>query len=213
MPLIYTVEDDSSIREIQQYALQNSGFEVQGFSCGRELYQALETKIPSLILLDIMLPGEDGLEILLGLRQNSATAHVPIIMVTAKSTELDKVKGLDLGADDYMTKPFGIMELISRVKALLRRTENLAEPALLTNGPIAMDTEKRSVTVGGKACELTFKEFELLRMLLINQGIVLSRDKIMDQIWGFDYEGESRTVDMHIKTCLLYISQTPRHSR
>lgn len=182
MPLIYTVEDDSSIREIQQYALQNSGFEVQGFSCGRELCQALETKIPSLILLDIMLPGEDGLEILLGLRQNSATAHIPIIMVTAKSTELDKVKGLDLGADDYMTKPFGIMELISRVKALLRRTENLAEPALLTNGPIAMDTEKRSVTVGGKACELTFKEFELLRMLLINQGIVLSRDKIMDQI-------------------------------
>lgn len=200
MPLIYTVEDDSSIREIQQYALQNSGFDVQGFSCGRELRQALETKIPSLILLDIMLPGEDGLKILLGLRQDSATAHIPIIMVTAKSTELDKVKGLDLGADDYMTKPFGIMELISRVKALLRRTENLAEPSVLTNGPIAMDTEKRSVTVGGKPCELTFKEFELLRMLLINQGIVLSRDKIMEQIWGFDYEGESRTVDMHIKT-------------
>lgn len=200
MPLIYTVEDDSSIREIQQYALQNSGFDVQGFSCGRELRQALEMKIPSLILLDIMLPGEDGLEILLSLRQSSATAHIPIIMVTAKSTELDKVKGLDLGADDYMTKPFGIMELISRVKALLRRTENLAEPVLLTNGAIAMDTEKRSVTVGGKACELTFKEFELLRMLLTNQGIVLSRDKIMEQIWGFDYEGESRTVDMHIKT-------------
>lgn len=200
MPLIYTVEDDSSIREIQQYALQNSGFDVQGFSCGRELRQALETKIPSLILLDIMLPGEDGLKILLGLRQDSATAHIPIIMVTAKSTELDKVKGLDLGADDYMTKPFGIMELISRVKALLRRTENLAEPSVLTNGPIAMDTEKRSVTVGGKPCELTFKEFELLRMLLINQGIVLSRDIIMEQIWGFDYEGESRTVDMHIKT-------------
>ena len=200
MPLIYTVEDDSSIREIQQYALQNSGFDVQGFSCGQELRQALERKIPSLILLDIMLPGEDGLKILLSLRQNSATAHIPIIMVTAKSTELDKVKGLDLGADDYMTKPFGIMELISRVKALLRRTENLAEPETLTNGPIAMDTEKRSVTVGGKSCELTFKEFELLRMLLINQGIVLSRDKIMEQIWGFDYEGESRTVDMHIKT-------------
>lgn len=200
MPLIYTVEDDSSIREIQQYALQNSGFDVQGFSCGRELRQALETKIPSLILLDIMLPDEDGLEILLSLRQNSATAHIPIIMVTAKSTELDKVKGLDLGADDYMTKPFGIMELISRVKALLRRTENLAEPVTLTNGAIVLDTEKRSVTVGGKACELTFKEFELLRMLLTNQGIVLSRDKIMEQIWGFDYEGESRTVDMHIKT-------------
>ncbi len=200
MPLIYTVEDDSSIREIQQYALRNSGFDVQGFSCGRELRQALETKIPSLILLDIMLPGEDGLKILLSLRQNAATAHIPIIMVTAKSTELDKVKGLDLGADDYMAKPFGIMELISRVKALLRRTENLSEPALLANGPIAMDTEKRSVTVSGQPCELTFKEFELLRMLLINQGIVLSRDRIMEQIWGYDYEGESRTVDMHIKT-------------
>ncbi len=200
MPLIYIVEDDENIREIQRYALKNSGFDVEEFSCGRELYKALEENIPSLILLDIMLPGEDGLEILSKLRKNNAVSRIPIIMVTAKSSELDKVKGLDLGADDYMTKPFGIMELISRVKALLRRTAGMAETPVLTNGVIEVDTEKRIVTVNGAVCELTFKEFELLKMLLINQGIVLSRNKIMDQVWGFDYEGESRTVDMHIKT-------------
>ncbi|MCI8494423.1 MAG: response regulator transcription factor [Lachnospiraceae bacterium] len=200
MPFIYIVEDDVNIREIQRYALRNSGFEVQEFGCGRELYQAIRQRAPSLILLDIMLPGEDGLEILKNLRSDRATAKVPVIMLTAKSTELDKVKGLDLGADDYMTKPFGVMELISRVKALLRRTEGLTESAILTNGEIAVDTEKRKVTVSGSPCELTFKEFELLKMLILNSGIVLSRDKIMDQVWGFDYEGESRTVDMHIKT-------------
>ena len=200
MPLVYIVEDDRNIREIQHYALKNSGFDVQGFECGKELYQALEKKIPNLILLDIMLPEEDGLEILARLRNQSATARIPIIMVTAKSTELDKVKGLDSGADDYMTKPFGIMELISRVKALLRRIQSLEEASLLTSGCIEVDTEKRTITVDKEPCELTFKEFELLRMLLFNQGIVLSREKIMEQIWGFDYEGESRTVDMHIKT-------------
>lgn len=200
MPLIYIVEDDENIREIQRYALKNSGFDVGEFSCGRDLYKALEENIPSLILLDIMLPGEDGLEILSKLRRSNAASRIPIIMVTAKSSELDKVKGLDLGADDYMTKPFGIMELISRVKALLRRTVGMAETPVLTNGVIEVDTEKRIVTVNGAVCELTFKEFELLKMLLINQGIVLSRNKIMDQVWGFDYEGESRTVDMHIKT-------------
>jgi len=200
VPLIFIVEDDVNIREIQHYALKNSGFDVQEFECGKELYQAVTTKIPSLILLDIMLPHEDGLDILKELRQNRSTAKIPIIMVTAKSTELDKVKGLDLGADDYMTKPFGIMELISRVKALLRRTEHLTETSVLKNGDIIVDAEKRNVTVAGKICELTFKEFELLKMLLQNCGIVLSRDKIMEQVWGFDYEGESRTVDMHIKT-------------
>lgn len=200
MPLIYIVEDDENIREIQRYALKNSGFDVQEFSCGKELCRALEETLPSLILLDIMLPEEDGLDILLKLRKNNATSRIPIIMVTAKSSELDKVKGLDLGADDYMTKPFGIMELISRVKALLRRTKDMVETPVLTSGSIEVDTEKRIVTVNGVVCELTFKEFELLKMLLINQGIVLSRNKIMDQVWGFDYEGESRTVDMHIKT-------------
>lgn len=200
MSLIYIVEDDVNIREIERYALKNSGFDVQEFECGRELYKAIEKKVPSLILLDIMLPNEDGLDILAELRNTKSTRKVPIIMVTAKSTELDKVKGLDLGADDYMTKPFGVMELISRVKALLRRTEDIEEASVITNGDIVVDTDKRSVTVAGKQCELTFKEFELLKMLLLNRGIVLTRDKIMDQVWGFEYEGESRTVDMHIKT-------------
>ncbi len=200
MSLIYIVEDDVNIREIERYALKNSGFETQELECGRDLYKALEKKTPSLILLDIMLPGEDGLEILTTLRNNKATRRVPVIMVTAKTTELDKVKGLDLGADDYITKPFGVMELISRVKALLRRTEEQAESTVLAHDAIVMDTDKRSVTVEGEPCELTYKEFELLKMLLLNRGIVLTRDKIMDQVWGFEYGGESRTVDMHIKT-------------
>ncbi|MEG0961435.1 MAG: response regulator transcription factor [Lachnospiraceae bacterium] len=200
MALIYIVEDDVNIREIERYALKNSGFEAVECECGKELYRAVEKKVPNLILLDIMLPNEDGLDILAQLRRNKATKKVPIIMVTAKSTELDKVKGLDLGADDYMTKPFGVMELISRVKALLRRTQDLEEASVIADGEIVLDTDKRSVTVAGKLCELTYKEFELLKILLLNKGIVLSRDKIMDQVWGFEYEGESRTVDMHIKT-------------
>lgn len=200
MPLIYIVEDDVNIREIERYALKNSGFETMEFECGRDMYKALEKKTPSLFLLDIMLPNEDGLDILTTLRKNKATRKVPIIMVTARSTELDKVKGLDLGADDYMTKPFGVMEMISRVRALLRRTEEAQEETVLIHGRIVMDTDKRSVLVDGVACELTYKEFELLKMLILNRGIVLSRDKIMDHVWGFEYEGESRTVDMHIKT-------------
>ena len=200
MPLIYIIEDDVNIREIQRYALKNSGFEVQEFDCSKDLGQAIEQKLPDLILLDIMLPQEDGLQILSKLRSSRATKDIPIIMVTAKSSELDKVKGLDLGADDYMTKPFGVMELISRVRALLRRTQTLSEPSMLSCQALVVDTKKRRVTADGKPCELTYKEFELLKTLILNQGIVLSRDKIMDKVWGFDYEGESRTVDMLIKT-------------
>lgn len=200
MPLIGIVEDDVNIREIQRYALKNSGFEVAEFQCSKELYQGMKQRIPDLILLDIMLPNEDGLDILTALRRDPSTRNIPIIMVTAKTTEIDKVKGLDLGADDYMTKPFGVMELISRVKALLRRAGGEKEAAVLSNGQIVMDMEKRTVLAEGKTCELTYKEFELLKMLLLNRGIVLSRDKIMNQVWGFDYEGESRTVDMHIRT-------------
>lgn len=200
MPLIYIVEDDVNIREIERYALKNSGFETMEFDCGHDMYKALEKKTPSLILLDIMLPDEDGLDILATLRKNKATRKVPIIMVTARSTELDKVKGLDLGADDYMTKPFGVMEMISRVRALLRRTEDTQGETILVHGSIVMDTDKHSVLVDGTSCELTYKEYELLKLLIVNKGIVLSRDKIMDHVWGFEYEGESRTVDMHIKT-------------
>lgn len=200
MALIYVVEDDVNIREIEQYALKNGGFETVGFESGKEFFKVVEEKVPNLIILDIMLPDEDGLEILAQLRQKSATKRVPIIMVTAKSSEIDKVKGLDLGADDYLTKPFGVMELISRVKALLRRTKEFTEESRLEYEQITMDLDKHSVSVDGKVCELTFKEFELLKTLILNQGIVLSRDKIMDLVWGFEYEGESRTVDMHIKT-------------
>lgn len=200
MPLIYIVEDDINIREIERYALKNSGFSVEEFECGKDFFRAVDKKVPSLVLLDIMLPDEDGLDILTNLRKHHAAGKVPVIMVTAKTTEIDKVRGLDMGADDYMTKPFGVMELISRVKALLRRTENIEEDTLLTCSGIMMDTERHMVKVNGNICELTFKEFELLKYLMINEGIVLSRDKIMNQVWGFEYEGESRTVDMHIKT-------------
>lgn len=200
MSLIYIVEDDVNIREIERYALKNSGFSVKEFDCGKEFFQAVEKKQPSLVILDIMLPDEDGLDILANLRRSHHTAKIPVIMVTAKTTEIDKVRGLDMGADDYMTKPFGVMELISRVKALLRRTENIAEDTVLSCANITLDTERHTVKVDDETCELTYKEFELLKYLMINEGIVLSRDKIMNQVWGFEYEGESRTVDMHIKT-------------
>lgn len=207
MATIYIVEDDVNIREIERYALKNSGYEVEEFERGAEFFKRLDKNIPSLILLDIMLPNEDGLDILSKIRANKAAADVPIIMVTAKTSELDKVKGLDLGADDYITKPFGVMELISRVKALLRRTRGTKEESLLGYGEILLDNDKHAVFLSGTACELTFKEFELLKYLLINKGIVLSRDKIMDQVWGFEYEGESRTVDMHIKTLRQKLSE------
>lgn len=200
MSTIYIVEDDVNIREIERYALKNSGYEVEEFECGADFFKRMEKNSPSLILLDIMLPNEDGLDVLAKIRANKATAGIPIILVTAKTSELDKVKGLDLGADDYITKPFGVMELISRVKALLRRTQKGQEESQICQGNIMLDNDKHAVQVDGCVCELTFKEFELLKYLMINKGIVLSRDKIMDQVWGFEYEGESRTVDMHIKT-------------
>ncbi len=200
MAVVFVVEDDTNIREIERYALKNSGYEVETFESGAELFQRLKEEIPSLILLDIMLPGESGLDILAKIRGTAETSRIPIIMVTAKTSELDKVKGLDLGADDYISKPFGVMELVSRVKALLRRSNPVQDEAQLMLGDIYIDNDRHAVLVGGKPCELTFKEFELLKYLIINRGIVLSRDKLMNQVWGFEYEGESRTVDMHIKT-------------
>lgn len=200
MAAVYIVEDDVNIREIERYALKNSGYEVEEFESGAQLFRRLEKNLPSLLLLDIMLPNEDGLDILTRIRKNRETARIPVIMVTAKTSELDKVKGLDLGADDYMTKPFGVMELISRVKALLRRVEHTQEESRMHQGEILLDNDRHAVFVRGELCELTYKEFELLKYLMINRGIVLSRDKIMDHVWGFEYGGESRTVDMHIKT-------------
>ena len=200
MALIYIVEDDGNIREIEMFALKNAGYEVQGFENASSFYTKIKEKVPSLVLLDIMLPDEDGLSVVKKLRYKTETRKVPVIMVTAKTTELDKVKGLDTGADDYITKPFGVMELISRVKALIRRSRGMDEERMLRFGPIFMDDEKRAVFVSDEPCELTYKEYELLKLLMLNAGIVSPRDMILDRVWGTDYEGESRTLDMHIKT-------------
>ncbi len=197
---IYIVEDDKNIREIEMFALKNSGYVVEEFENAKSFFSRAVEKVPDLVLLDIMLPDMDGLEIVKKLRSRPDTVRVPIILVTAKTTELDKVKGLDIGADDYLTKPFGVMELISRVKALLRRSRALQDDKQLVLGDITLDSERREVHVGGELCELTFKEFELLKLLMVNAGIVLHRDTIMSDVWGTDYEGESRTLDMHIKT-------------
>ena len=201
MEKIYCVEDDESIRELVQYALRSGGYETAGFEDADSLWAALRAEpAPSLILLDIMLPGEDGLTTLRRLRQNAATAAVPVIMVTAKTAEYDRVKGLDQGADDYITKPFGVMELMSRVRAVLRRAQGAFTPEALALGSVAVDISRRVVTVEGQEVTLTFKEFELLSYLLKNTGLVLSREKLMEAVWGFDFEGESRTVDVHIKS-------------
>lgn len=200
MALIYVVEDDANIREIETIALKNGGHTVEGASCARELFEKIEEKVPDLAIVDIMLPDKDGYEIVKELRGNLATAGLPIIMVTAKSTEMDMVKGLDIGADDYIKKPFSVMELITRVRALLRRTRNLESQKIFSMGKILLDDERRAVYVSDKNVELTYKEYELLRLFMANPGIVLTRNMIMQKVWDTDFEGESRTVDMHIKT-------------
>ena len=200
MALIYVVEDDKNIQEIENIALKNSGYQVEAFSCVKDFFEALEKQLPDLLLLDIMLPDMDGLKVLEKLKNQPVTRHLPIIMVTAKTTEIDKVKGLDMGADDYLTKPFGIMELISRVKALLRRTSTEQTEKILLIGDVCLDEEKHKVTVAGEGCELTYKEYELLKLLMTNAGIVTSREDILEKVWGTNFEGESRTLDMHIKT-------------
>ena len=200
MALIYVVEDDVNIQEIEMFALKNSGYRVEGFGNAKDFFAKLSEKTPDLILLDVMLPDLDGLPILKKVRTVPDTKKTPVIFVSAKTSEIDKVKGLDMGADDYLAKPFGVMELISRVKALLRRSNAASEEKTLALGEIQIDNEKHCVYVGNRLCELTYKEFELLKMMMQNVGIVLTRDRIMDRVWGTDYEGESRTLDMHIKT-------------
>lgn len=197
--MIYIVEDDENIRQMEGYALKNSGYSIREFGEANSFFSACREALPDLILLDIMLPGEDGFTILEKLRTDTKTKKIPVIMVTAKATELDTVKALDSGADDYLIKPFGIMELISRVKAVLRRVQT-DEITMLTFERIRMDDDRHMVFVDEKPCDLTYKEYELLKYFLQNQKIVLSREKIMDRVWGTNYEGESRTVDMHIKT-------------
>jgi len=199
MALIYVVEDDENIREIETIALKNSNYLVKSFGRASEFYRALDDILPDLVLLDVMLPDENGCDIVKRLRSQSATKRLPVIMVTAKTSEMDMVKGLDDGADDYIKKPFSVMELLSRVKALLRRsTEETAQQ--LQVGGIQLDNARRVVLAEGKSVELTYKEYELLRYLMINAEMVLSREAIMRFVWGTEFEGETRTVDMHIKT-------------
>ena len=199
MALIYIVEDYESIREIETIALKNSNYIVSAFENAKEFYKKLDELVPDLILLDVMLPDESGYDIVRKLRKRPATQDIPIIMVTAKTTEMDMIKGLDGGADDYIKKPFSIMELITRVKALLRRTAK-EEPKLLKLDDLVIDHERHVVTVNNEPVDLTYKEYELLRLLMGSQGIVMTREVIMRSVWDTDFEGETRTVDMHIKT-------------
>lgn len=198
--MIFLVEDDNSIRELVIYTLQSTGIPATGFSCAKDFWEAMKPRVPSLVLLDIMLPDEDGLTILKKIRTSPAIEKLPVIMLTAKGTEYDKVIGLDSGADDYIPKPFGMMELVSRVKAVLRRTEPEPKAGTWQIGSVRLDTGKHAVTVEEKPVTLTFKEFELLCYLMENEGIVLTRDQLLSKIWGYDFDGETRTVDVHIRT-------------
>ena len=198
--MIYCVEDERNIRELLVYTLGTTGFEAKGIRNGKELRKALKEEIPQLILLDIMLPGEDGYSILEKLKSNQETRDIPVIMVTAKEAEYDKVRALDSGSDDYITKPFGMMEFIARVKAVLRRAAKQAGKKEYTYKGLTIHVDRHQVFDRERAVELTLKEFELLRYLMENQGIVLSRDQILEKIWGYEYAGETRTVDVHIRT-------------
>ena len=202
--MIYIVEDDAEIRELEVYALKSRGFESKAFESGKALDEEVKDMVPDLFILDIMLPGEDGLSILKRLRTQENTKNVPIIMLTAKSAELDKVKGFDLGADDYIAKPFGILEFVSRVRALLRRAGGLklepVESAQISLGGIVIDEGTRVVTVSGEVVDLTYKEYELLKLLMSHPGLVYSRQQILEKIWGIDFKMDTRTVDMHVKT-------------
>ena len=201
--MIYCVEDEQNICELEVYTLQSVGFEAKGCSSGKELFAELEKELPKLILLDIMLPDEDGLSILRRLRSDKRYASIPVIMATAKGTEFDKVKGLDYGADDYIAKPFGMLEMVARIKAVLRRCEGRgAQPAaqIIKRDELEVNLEEHKVSVQGRDVVLTLKEFELLKKFLLHQGIVFSRDKLLNDIWGYEFTGETRTVDVHIRT-------------
>lgn len=199
--MIFCIEDDTAIRELEIYTLQSAGFKAKGFENGAELFEALKAEIPQLIILDIMLPDEDGISILKKIRQSSRYGEIPVMLATAKGNEYDKVLGLDSGADDYIVKPFGMMELIARVKALFRRTSPAAaKKALLKLGAIQLDTVRHSVLVNGEEVTLTFKEFELLSLFMQSPGRVFTRDTLLSTIWGYDFDGETRTVDVHLRS-------------
>ena len=200
--MIFCVEDDSNIRELVVYTLETTGFKARGFEDGKEFLEALALETPELVLMDIMLPGEDGIELLKRLKASPKTRDIPVIMVTAKGAEYDKVKGLDLGADDYVTKPFGMMELISRIKAVLRRSQKSSNELqdIIKVGDIEIDTKKHEVTASGEIVNLTLKEYELLKRLMKNSNIVMTRDLLLEEIWGYVFDGETRTVDVHVRT-------------
>lgn len=198
--MIWCVDDDNTIRDIEVYTLTQTGFDAKGFADGISMLEALKNEKPELIVLDIMLPGRDGVDVLKEIRSNPETRKIPVIMATAKGTEMDKIQSLDTGADDYLVKPFGVMEMVSRIKAVLRRCEPDEKEEVLSVGEITLSDKKHLVTVSGEKVVLTFKEFEILKFFMSNPGIVFSRDKLLSEVWGMDYLGESRTVDMHIKT-------------
>ena len=198
--MIYCVEDDASIRDIEVYALRSTGFEAEGVESGPALFAALKRVPAELIILDVMLPGEDGLDILKKLRLGAATRNVPVIMATARGEEYDKITGLDSGADDYLVKPFGMMEMVSRVRAVLRRANPERGKAPLSLGGVPLDPVSHRVTAGGEEISLTLKEFELLHTLMSSPGVVFTRDRLLSEIWGTDYDGETRTVDVHVRT-------------
>ena len=201
--MIYCVEDEQNICELEVYTLQSVGLDAKGCSTGKELFTELENKLPQLILLDIMLPDEDGLNILRRLRSDERYAHIPVIMATAKGTEFDKVKGLDYGADDYIAKPFGMLEMVARIKAVLRRCEGRGVQQavqIIKRDNLEVNLEEHKVLVDGEEVVLTLKEFELLKKFLLHPGIVFSRDKLLNDIWGYEFTGETRTVDVHIRT-------------
>ena len=198
--MIWCVDDDSTIRDIEVYTLTQMGFEARGFADGISMLEALKTEIPELIILDIMMPHMDGLEVLSRIRSEAAYKDIPVIMATAKGTEMDKIGGLNSGADDYLVKPFGVMEMVARVKAVLRRTVREEIPSNITVGKITLKENEHKVTSNGEKVELTHKEFAILKLFMQNPNMVFSRDKLMSEIWGMDYIGETRTVDMHIKT-------------
>ena len=199
--MIWCVEDDASIRDIEVYALRSTGFEACGFEDGAEFWEALHTRpLPELVVLDVMLPGLDGIELLRRMKAEEALAGIPVVMATARGAEYDKIQGLDLGADYYLTKPFGVMELVSCVKAVLRRVHPKAVEHLLKAGGLLVNLDEHTVTIDGARVELTYKEFELLKLFLSHPGVAWTREKLMEQVWGTDYCGETRTVDMHIRT-------------
>lgn len=198
MPLIYILEDDSSVRELESYALQGSGYEVRGFDTPKAFYGELKRKIPDLLVIDVMLPDEDGISITRRLRASADYKHIPIVMVTAKDSEIDAIKGLESGADDYITKPFSVMIFLSRIKAVLRRTDSGDERKTHIYKSIILDDKKHKVYASGKEVELTFKEYEMLKYLILNKGIAVTREQLLNKVWGYDSESESRTVDSHI---------------